>query len=125
MRRRCAHGTGHGQPRPPARAAKAACRRCRAGSEVPNLSPNVVGEGGMEWRRVLAVACAVMACWRAMPAMAVEPSDGPGCLGVMVTQCVAWLRTTMILDENFLAQTMARRHEVDVNGQPLGSGLVV
>ena len=31
----------------------------------------------------------------------------------------------MTLDENFLAQAMARRYEVDVNGQPLGSGLVV
>ena len=60
-----------------------------------------------------------------VPAMAVGPGDGPGCLGVTVAECVAWLRTTMTLDENFLAQAMARRHEVDVNGQPLGSGLVV
>ena len=54
----------------------------------------------------------------------VGPGDGPGCLGVTVAECVAWLRATMTLDENFLAQAMARRHEVDVNGQPLGSGLV-
>ncbi|MGE3784744.1 MAG: hypothetical protein AB7H71_18625 [Alphaproteobacteria bacterium] len=40
-------------------------------------------------------------------------------------ECVAWLRATMALDENSLAQAMARRHEVDVNGRPLGSGLVV
>ena len=57
--------------------------------------------------------------------MAVAPGDGPGCLGVTVAECVTWLRMTMMLDENFLAQAMARRHEVDVNGQPLGSGLVV
>jgi hypothetical protein len=31
----------------------------------------------------------------------------------------------MALDENLLAHGMARRHEVDVNGQPLGHGLVV
>jgi hypothetical protein len=55
------------------------------------------------------------------PAMAVGPGDGPGCLGVTVAECVAWLRMTMTLDEN----SLARRHEVDVNGQPLGSGLVV
>ncbi|HEX2151815.1 MAG TPA: hypothetical protein VHG31_07455 [Stellaceae bacterium] len=53
--------------------------------------------------------------------MAVGPGDGPGCLGVTVAECVAWLRATMTLDESFLAW----RHEVDVNGQPLGSGLVV
>ena len=79
----------------------------------------------MRWGRFLGAACAVTACLRAVPAMAVGPGDGPGCLGVTVAECVAWLRTTMTLDENFLAQAMARRHEVDVNGQPLGSGLVV
>jgi hypothetical protein len=66
-----------------------------------------------------------MACLRAVPAVAVGPADGPGCLGVTVAECVSWLRATMTLDEDFLARAMAQRHEVDVNGQPLGSGLVV
>ena len=61
----------------------------------------------------------------ALPAAAVGPGDGPGCVGVTVEVCVGWLRATMTLDENFLAQAMARRHQVDVNGRPLGDGLVV
>jgi hypothetical protein len=79
----------------------------------------------MRWSQILGAACAVTACLRAMPATAVGPSDGPGCLGVTVAECVAWLRATMTLDEKLLTQSMARRHEVDVNGQPLGSGLIV
>ncbi len=79
----------------------------------------------MRWRRVFAAISAVAACLPGAPAMAVGPGDGPGCLGVAVVECVAWLRATMTLDENLLAQAMARRHEVDVNGQPLGSGLVI
>ena len=79
----------------------------------------------MRWSRILGATCIVSACLRTMPAMAVGPSDGPGCLGVRVAECIAWLRATMTLDENFLAQAMARRNEVDVNGRPLGSGLVV
>jgi hypothetical protein len=79
----------------------------------------------MRWGRFFGAACALTACLRSVPAMAIGPGDGPGCLGVTVAECVAWLRMTMTLDENFLAQAMARRHEVDVNGQPLGSGLVV
>jgi hypothetical protein len=71
----------------------------------------------MRWGRVFGAACAGMACLWMAPAMAV----GPGCLGVTVAECVAGLRMTMTLDEN----SLARRHEVDVNGQPLGSGLVV
>jgi hypothetical protein len=78
----------------------------------------------MRWR-VLNVISAVTACLLSVPAMAVGPGDGPGCLGVPVMECVAWLRATMTLDENNLAQAMARRHEVDVNGQPLGSGVVI
>jgi hypothetical protein len=79
----------------------------------------------MRWGRVLGAVYAVTACLRAAPAIAVGPADGPGCVGVTVTECVTWLRATMTLDENFLAQAMARRHEVDVNGRPLSSGLVV
>ncbi|MGD9614235.1 MAG: hypothetical protein AB7H90_11420 [Alphaproteobacteria bacterium] len=79
----------------------------------------------MRGGRFFAAACAVAVCMQAVPARAVGPGNGPGCLGVAVTECVAWLRMTMTLDENFLAQAMARRHEVDVNGQPLGRGLVV
>lgn len=57
-------------------------------------------------------------------ARAFGAADGPGCLGVTSEQCVAWLRTTMRLDESFLATSMARRHQVDVNGRPLSGGLV-
>lgn len=59
-----------------------------------------------------------------LPAMALNAVDGPGCLGVRVEQCVGWLRATMQLDESFLASAMAGRHQVDVNGRPLGGGLV-
>ena len=79
----------------------------------------------MRWRRASGAIAAATACLIGAPAMAVGPGDGPGCLGVTVVECVAWLRTTMALDENLLAQAMARRHEVDVNGQPLGSGLII
>jgi len=79
----------------------------------------------MRWLRLCGVACVLVACFRPGPAGAVEPADGPGCLGVTVAECVGWLRATMTLDEGFLADAMARRHEVDVNGRPLGSGLVV
>ena len=51
-------------------------------------------------------------------------ADGPGCLGVRVEQCVAWLRATMQVDDSFLATALAQRHQVDVNGRPLGGGLV-
>jgi hypothetical protein len=79
----------------------------------------------MRWIRRCGAFCAALACVRAIPASAVGPADGPGCLGVTVGECVAWLRATMTLDENFLAGAMGRRHEVDVNGRPLGGGLVV
>lgn len=51
-------------------------------------------------------------------------SAGPGCLGVPVQACVDWLRATMELDEGFIAASLARRHRVDVNGRPLGPGIV-
>jgi hypothetical protein len=79
----------------------------------------------MRWGGVAGVVCAAMMCWRTAPVMAVSPGDGPGCLGVPVMECVAWLRATMILDENFLSQALTQRHQVDVNGRPLGSGLVI
>jgi hypothetical protein len=60
----------------------------------------------------------------AMPALAAGPVDGPGCIGVQLTECLAWLRTTMKLDESFLASSLARRHQTDINGRPLGGGLV-
>jgi hypothetical protein len=65
-----------------------------------------------------------LASLHATPALAIGPADGPGCLGVTAEDCVRWLRATMVLDENFVAEAMARRHQVDVNGRPLGSGLV-
>jgi hypothetical protein len=57
-------------------------------------------------------------------AIAAEPADGPGCLGVTAEVCVQWLRATMTVDEKFLAGAMARRHEVDVNGKPVSGGFV-
>src|SRR5438552_12364738 len=58
------------------------------------------------------------------PAIAVQPADGPGCIGVMADECVRWLRATMTLEENFLAGAMAHRHDTDVNGRPIGGGFV-
>jgi hypothetical protein len=66
----------------------------------------------------------MIACARPTPALALGPADGPGCLGVNVAECVRWLRATMVVDESFLAEAMARRHQVDVNGRPLNDGLV-
>ena len=57
------------------------------------------------------------------PAIAAQPADGPGCIGVTAEECVRWLRATMTLDESFLADSMARRHRTDVNGKPF-AGLV-
>ena len=58
-----------------------------------------------------------------VPSLAAEPADGPGCIDVSVEECIRWLRATMTLDESFLADAMARRHQTDVNGRPL-AGLV-
>ena len=55
---------------------------------------------------------------------AVDPLSGPGCLGVPVEACVAWLRATLRLDEGLIPAAMARRRRVDVNGRPLGQGLL-
>ncbi len=62
-------------------------------------------------------------CLLASPAGAAGPGDGSGCVGVAAETCVAWLRATMVLDEPSTASAMARRHETDVNGRPLGGGL--
>jgi hypothetical protein len=59
-----------------------------------------------------------------MTASAFGAADGPGCLGVRVEQCLGWLRATMQVEEGFLAPAIAQRHQVDVNGRPLGGGLV-
>lgn len=75
--------------------------------------------------RLGGVLLVLLACMRPVPAIAIGPSDGPGCLGVKAEECVRWLRATMTLDESFVAEAMARRHQVDVNGRPLGGGLVV
>jgi hypothetical protein len=79
----------------------------------------------MRWGQFFGAACAVTAWLQSVPATAAGPGDGPGCLGVPVAECVAWLRMTMTIDENFLSQAIARGHEVDVNGQPLGGDLVM
>lgn len=71
----------------------------------------------------LVIALAWLCAARA-PASAIGAADGPGCLGVTTSQCISWLRTTMTLDESFLASALAQRHQVDVNGRPLGGGLL-
>jgi hypothetical protein len=58
------------------------------------------------------------------PARAAGPADGPGCIAVSLTDCLAWLRSTLRIDEHFLALALQRRHQTDVNGRPLGGGLV-
>jgi len=68
------------------------------------------------------VGIGVSAC--SAPAIAAQPTDGPGCLGVTAEVCVGWLRATMTLDENFLLGAMAHRHDTDVNGRPIGGGFV-
>ncbi|HEV2334988.1 MAG TPA: hypothetical protein VGS13_05790 [Stellaceae bacterium] len=78
----------------------------------------------MRWLHLCGLALGIVAWTRPATANAAEPGDGPGCLGVIVEECVRNLRATMTLDEGFLATAMARRHQTDVNGKPLGPGLV-
>ena len=77
----------------------------------------------MRWLRLGGLVIGLAACVRPIPAIA-NPADGPGCLGVSAAECVGWLRATMVLDERFVAASMAARHQTDVNGKPLGGGLV-
>lgn len=79
----------------------------------------------MRRARRLGAGWMLLACLMPLPAVAAGPGDGPGCLGVTVAECVGWLRATMLLDERLLADSLARRDQVDVNGRPLGAGLVV
>ena len=60
----------------------------------------------------------------ASSALAASPAETPGCVGVGVAECLASLRASMRVDENFLAASLARRQQLDVNGRPLGGGLV-
>jgi hypothetical protein len=78
----------------------------------------------MRWLRLCYLVLGLAACARPTAAIAAGPADGPGCLSVTAEECVRWLRATMRLDESFLAASMARRHQTDVNGRPLGGGLV-
>ena len=78
----------------------------------------------MRWLVLCGLALGVAVCVRPAPAIAVQQADGPGCIGVAAEECVRWLRATMTVDENFLAGAMAHRHETDVNGRPIGGGLV-
>jgi hypothetical protein len=78
----------------------------------------------MRWLLLRGLALGIAACAYSAPAIAAQPADGPGCLGVTAEECVRWLRATMLLNENAVADSMARRHQVDVNGKPLGGGLV-
>ena len=79
----------------------------------------------MRWVAVCSVLGLLAACANPPAARAaVNPADGPGCLGVTSEVCVRWLQATMALDEVFIASAMARRHRVDVNGRPLDGGLI-
>ena len=78
----------------------------------------------MRWLRLCGLLIWLVAGAGLAPAVAAQPADGPGCIGVTAEECVRWLRATMTLDEGFLANSMARRHQVDVNGKPIGGGLV-
>jgi hypothetical protein len=78
----------------------------------------------MRRSRFCVLLFALAVCTGSTPARALGAADGPGCLGVTIDQCVGWLRVTMRLDEGFLAASLAQRHQVDVNGRSLGSGLV-
>lgn len=55
----------------------------------------------------------------APPALATGPLDGPGCIGVAVAECVRWLAATLEVDQRLLADSLAHRHDRDVNGRPL------
>src|SRR5207248_725323 len=52
-------------------------------------------------------------------AQAQAPSGG--CLGASVTACIANLRASMTLEEGLLADSLAQRHRIDVNGRARGS----
>jgi hypothetical protein len=78
----------------------------------------------MRWLRLCGLLFGLAAGALPTPAITANPADGPGCLGVLAEECVRWLRATMTLDENFLANAMAHRHDTDVNGRPIGGGLV-
>jgi hypothetical protein len=78
----------------------------------------------MRWLLLCGLALGIAAGAPAAPASATQPTDGPGCLGVTVEECVRGLRATMTIDEHFLAASMAHRHDTDVNGRPIGNGLV-
>lgn len=78
----------------------------------------------MRWCRFYLLILAFLAGIGSSPAHALGPADGPGCVGVALSDCLAWLRATMQLDESGLAGSLARRRQTDVNGRPLGGGLV-
>ena len=75
----------------------------------------------MRWRLLCGLALGIAAGAHAA-AIAAQPADGPGCVGVRAEECVRWLQATMTIDANFLATAMAHRHESDVNGRPIGGG---
>jgi hypothetical protein len=79
----------------------------------------------MRWPAICGVV-AILAWCLAPPAAraAPNPLDGPGCLGVPAEACVRWLQATMRLHEGLIANALAQRHRVDVNGRRLGQGLV-
>lgn len=79
-----------------------------------------------QWAWAAAVLAMLCGCGAPRPPAKVflKPEGGPGCLGVLAEACVRWLQTTTALDERFIPSSMARRHQVDVNGKPLSSGLI-
>ena len=103
-------------------------RRCRAQlAAAPNLVAIALRRGGRECAgrgfAVLLFALAGFAPVRRRQRLWVRRT-GPGCLGVTIDQCVGWLRATMRARRELSGGALAQRHQVDVNGRPLGSGLV-
>ena len=71
-----------------------------------------------------ALVLAVTLVTGALPADAFSPADGPGCVNVGLADCIGWLRATMKLNESVLTDSLAHRHQTDVNGRPVSGGLV-
>jgi hypothetical protein len=75
-------------------------------------------------RRLVGCVLCLLAAIGSGAARAAGPSDAPGCVGTGVEDCLRSLRATMVLNESFLPGAMARRHQTDVNGRPLGGGMI-
>ena len=74
---------------------------------------------------LIVTALVVVGLAGAAPVAAQTPAPAPAaCLGGKAEPCVAALRGALTLDEEFIAASLERRHQVDVNGRSLGGGLM-